>query len=157
MVTGDNLRAAGSFGSKSGLLSPTPEWPLKEFSFYGCDSKVLKNVRESVNASRKLFSLPNSRNVWSWSTNVSTKMNSTINQYTVSAIQRPVWILLFQIAIMGCSGGKLVCISYLKQHWLASNSWRTGTAYIITSQESDAPKVPLLTSGRNFKLIDESV
>lgn len=50
MVTGDNLRAAGSFGSKSGLLSRTPEWALKEFSFFGCDSKVLKNVRESVNA-----------------------------------------------------------------------------------------------------------
>ena len=49
MVTGDNLNSAGSFGSKIGLLSPTPEWPLKEMSFYGCDSKVLKNVSKSRN------------------------------------------------------------------------------------------------------------
>ena len=44
MVTGDNLSSAGAFGSKSGLLSPTGEWPLREWSYYGCDSKVLNNV-----------------------------------------------------------------------------------------------------------------
>ena len=48
MVTGDNLSAAGSFGSKIGLLSPIPEWPLKELSFYGCDSKVFKSVSNSI-------------------------------------------------------------------------------------------------------------
>lgn len=39
MVTGDNLSSAAAFGFKSGLLSPTKEW-----TYYGCDSKVLNNV-----------------------------------------------------------------------------------------------------------------
>ncbi|KAL9972964.1 hypothetical protein ACROYT_G019365 [Oculina patagonica] len=48
MVTGDNLSAAGSFGSKIGLLSPTPEWPLKELSCYGCDSKVFNSIDQDT-------------------------------------------------------------------------------------------------------------
>ena len=48
MVTGDNLSAAGSFGAKSGLLSPTEDWPLKEFSYYGCDGKVFNKVSQVI-------------------------------------------------------------------------------------------------------------
>lgn len=44
MVTGDNLSSAGSFGSRSGLLSPTENWKLEEFSFFGCDSRMFKTV-----------------------------------------------------------------------------------------------------------------
>lgn len=44
MVTGDNLSAAGRFGSKSGILSPISDWPLKEFSYFGCDSKVFSSI-----------------------------------------------------------------------------------------------------------------
>lgn len=47
MVTGDNLSSAGAFGSKSGLLSPSEEWPLREWSYYGCDSKVLNNIDQN--------------------------------------------------------------------------------------------------------------
>lgn len=47
MVTGDNLSSAGAFGFKSGLLLPTEDWTLKEFSFFGCDSKLFKNIDQN--------------------------------------------------------------------------------------------------------------
>lgn len=48
MVTADNLSSAASFGSKSGLLAPTEDWNLKEFSFFGCDSRRFKNVDQNT-------------------------------------------------------------------------------------------------------------
>lgn len=56
MVIGDNLSVVGLFGLKSGILLLILEWLFKEFFFYGCDSKVLKNVCKIVNVLRILFS-----------------------------------------------------------------------------------------------------